>query len=450
MTIQHVSPGTSARAAAAQASPGADQDALVMQIHERLLQDLDVRQLEQLPDEDEKRSRVKAAAEAVLAEMAPGVAGVTREEVISAVVNDTIGFGPLDPLLKNPEITEIMINGPNLVFTEENGRLALSSVRFRDVGHIRRVADRIVQPLGRRLDESSPMVDARLLDGSRVNITIPPVSPKSPTITIRKFQTDRFGFPDYLRLGVLTEQVAGFLRAAVIAKANIVISGGTGSGKTTMLNALSAFIPDGERIVTIEDPIEIQLRQQYVISLEARPPGVGGVGEVTQGDLVKNALRMRPDRIVMGECRRQEAFDMLQAMNTGHDGSLTTLHANSPVDAIARIENMVMMAGFDLPVIAIRQQIASAINIIIQLNRLQNGSRRVTYITEIVGMEGDIVTRQDIFLFDNRGPDDDGRIQGDMVPTGIRASFADRFAQFGVSEQWTPEPEGGPGSPSLG
>ncbi len=448
MTIQHVSPGASAKATT-DASPGADQDALVMRIHERLLQDLDVRQLDRLPDEHEKRSRVKAAAEAVLAQMAPGVAGITKEEVITAVVNDTIGFGPLDPLLANPEITEIMVNGPNLVFTEENGRLTLSSVRFRDVGHIRRVADRIVQPLGRRLDESSPMVDARLEDGSRVNITIPPISPKSPMITIRKFQTDRFAFPDYVRLGVITEQVAGFLRASVIAKANMMISGGTGSGKTTMLNALSAFIPEGERIVTIEDPIEIQLRQQHVISLEARPPGVGGVGEVTQGDLVKNALRMRPDRIVVGECRREEAFDMLQAMNTGHDGSLTTLHANSPVDAIARIENMVMMAGFDLPVLAVRQQIASAVDLIIHVSRLQDGSRRVTHVTEIVGMEGETVTRQDIFLFSNRGPDDDGRIQGEMVPTGIRPNFADRFAQFGVTEQWTPQQEGGPSVPAF-
>ena len=434
MTLQHTP--------AAARTPGGDgvagNDALEMRIHERLLQDLDLRQLDRLP-EDERRQQVQSAVTSILAELAPGVAGVTKEMIVKNVVNDSIGLGPLQPLLDNPDISEIMINAPDKVFIEENGKLYLSDVRFRDVNHIRRIADRIVQPLGRRLDESSPLVDARLADGSRVNITIPPISPESPSITIRKFQTDRFGISDYLRLGVMTPEVAGFLRAAVIAKANIVISGGTGSGKTTMLNAISTFISNDERLISIEDPIEIQLRQTHVIKLEARPAGVGGVGEVTQGDLVKNALRMRPDRIVVGECRREEAFDMLQAMNTGHDGSLTTLHANSPRDAVARIENMVMMAGFDLPILAIRQQIASAVNLFLQLTRLQDGSRRLVNVTECLGMEGDTVTLQDIFVFDNQGPDADGKIQGELVSTGIRAQFADKFPQFGVTAEWSDE-----------
>ncbi|MEE8421774.1 MAG: ATPase, T2SS/T4P/T4SS family, partial [Dehalococcoidia bacterium] len=302
MTLQH----TAASARTPTAGDGAGTDALELQIHERLLQDLDLRQMDQLP-EAERYEQVKNAVTTILAELAPGVAGVTREQIVTNVVNDSVGLGPLQPLLDNPDISEIMINGPDRVFIEENGRLFLSDVRFRDVNHIRRIADRIVQPIGRRLDEASPLVDARLADGSRVNITIPPVSPESPSITIRKFQTDKFGIPDYLKLGVMTPQLAGFMRASVIAKANIVISGGTGSGKTTMLNAISTFIPDDERLVSIEDPIEIQLRQTHVIKLEARPAGVGGVGAITQGDLVKNALRMRPDRIVMGECRREEA-----------------------------------------------------------------------------------------------------------------------------------------------
>ncbi len=432
MTLQH----TPAAARMPAGGDGAGNDALELRIHERLLQDLDLRQLDQMPEE-ERRQQVQAAVTSILAELAPGVAGVTRETIVRNVVNDSIGLGPLQPLLDNPDISEIMINAPDRVFIEENGKLTLSNVRFRDANHIRRIADRIVQPLGRRLDESSPLVDARLADGSRVNITIPPVSPESPSITIRKFQTDRFGIADYLRLGVMTPEVAGFMRAAVIAKANIVIAGGTGSGKTTMLNAISAFIPDDERLVSIEDPIEIQLRQTHVVKLEARPPGVGGVGEVTQGDLVKNALRMRPDRIVMGECRREEAFDMLQAMNTGHDGSLTTLHANTPRDAVARIENMVMMAGFDLPILAIRQQIASAVHLFLQLTRMQDGSRKLVNVTEVLGMEGDTVTLQDIFVFDNRGPDEDGMIQGELISTGIRAEFTDRFPQYGVTAEWS-------------
>ena len=432
MTIERAS-----RPAVTAASPAESHDAVVAQVHERLLQDLDVRQLEQL-SEDEGRARVQSAAAAVLAEVAPGVVGLVREGIITSVVNEVIGLGPLQPLLDDPDISEIMVNGPNLVFTERSGRLTLSSVRFHDAGHIRRIADRLVQPLGRRLDEASPLVDARLTDGSRVNVVIPPIAPDSPVITIRKFKSG-LAIEQLIAFGALSEQVAGFLRACVMSKANIIVSGGTGSGKTTMLGALASFIPADERIVTIEDPIELPLSQEHVISLEARPAGVGGQGEVSQRDLVRNALRMRPDRIVMGEVRSGEAFDMLQAMNTGHDGSLTTLHANNPRDAVARIENMVMMAGFDFPIRSIRQQIASATHFFIQISRLQDGSRKMVYVTEVAGMEGDVVTLQDIFVFDNQGPDDEGRIQGSLKHTGIRPNFADQFARFGVNEDWTPQ-----------
>ena len=432
MTIERAS-----RPAVTSASPAESHDAVTAQVHERLLKDLDVRQLERL-SEDESRARVQSAAAAVLADVAPGVVGLVREGIIASVVNEVIGLGPLQPLLDDPDISEIMVNGPNLVFTEQSGRLTLSSVRFRDAAHIRRIADRLVQPLGRRLDEASPLVDARLADGSRVNVVIPPIAPDSPVITIRKF-TSGLTIEQLVAFGALSEQVAGFLRACVVSKANIVVSGGTGSGKTTMLGALASFIPGDERIVTIEDPIELQLSQEHVIPLEARPAGVGGQGEVSQRDLVRNALRMRPDRIVMGEVRSGEAFDMLQAMNTGHDGSLTTLHANNPRDAVARIENMVMMAGFDFPIRAIRQQIASATHFFLQISRLQDGSRKMVYVTEVAGMEGEVVTLQDIFVFDNQGPDDEGKIQGSLKHTGIRPKFADHFAQFGVTEDWTPQ-----------
>lgn len=420
----------------------AGQEAVVARVHERLLHDLDVRQMEQLSD-DEGRARVKAAAAAVLAEIAPGVAGVAREQIIEAVANEVVGLGPLQPLLDDPAVTEVMVNRPNLVYTEEAGVLGLTPVRFRDAAHVRRIADRIVSPLGRRLDEASPLVDARLPDGSRVNIVIPPISTNSPVITIRKFKSG-LEIEDLISFGSLTVEVAGFLRACVISKANIVVSGGTGSGKTTMLGALSSFIPQSERILTIEDPIELQLKQTHVIALEARPAGVGGQGEISQRELVRNAMRMRPDRIVMGEVRSGEAFDMLQAMNTGHEGSLTTIHSNSPRDAIARIENLVMMAGFDFPVRSIRQQIASAIHFFVQISRLQDGTRKITHVTEVSGMEGEIVTLQDVFVFDNRGPGPEGKIAGELVSTGIRPNFADRFGRFGVTEHWTPSEQSGP------
>ncbi|HEY8173994.1 MAG TPA: CpaF family protein, partial [Dehalococcoidia bacterium] len=295
-----------------------------------------------------------------------------------------------------------------------------------------RIVERIVAPLGRRVDESSPMVDARLPDGSRVNIIIPPVAPKSPTVTIRKFRTDKMTINDLVATGALSNELAEFLRACVQAKLNIIISGGTGSGKTTMLNALSSFIPDTERIVTIEDPTELQLQQGHVVTLEARPPSLEGKGEVTQRDLVRNSLRMRPDRIIVGEVRGPEAFDMLQAMNTGHEGSLGTVHANTPRDALARIENMVMMAGFDLPVKAIREQMQSAIHIVIQIARFPDGTRKLTCVSEVSGMEGQVVTMQDLFRYEQTGVDTDGRVLGELRTTGIRPRFAEKFEVSGI------------------
>ena len=423
------------RGSAAAAPSAESRNDLVAAAHDRLLRDLDLRVLEKL-DSVEARVHVEAAAGVVLTEIAPSLAGVTKEQVITSVVHEVVGFGPMQPLLDDPEISEVMVNGPSDVYFERDGILYASSVRFRDEQHILRIADRIVAGLGRRIDESSPMVDARLPDGSRVNIIVPPVAVRSPTITVRKFQSERFGIDDLISIGTITGPVAGFVRACVIAKVNLVISGGTGTGKTTFLNALTQFIPDGERIVTIEDPIEIQPRKAHVIPLEARPPGVEGRGAVTSRDLVRNSLRMRPDRIVIGEVRGSEAFDMLQAMNTGHEGSITTVHANTPRDALSRIENMVMMAGFELPTRAIREQMASALHLILQVNRLADGSRRVVALTEVAGMEGDVVVLQDLFTFENRGLDADGRVIGELTATGIRPSFAERFDTLGISTSW--------------
>jgi pilus assembly protein CpaF len=415
-------------------------DELVIRVHDRILKDLDVRALDALSYE-ESHEHVRSAVTEVLGELAGNIAGVIKQEVVTAVVDEVLGYGPIQPLLDDPEISEVMVNGPDQVYYERSGVLYVSSVRFRDPEHIRRVADRIVGPLGRRLDEAQPMVDARLPDGSRVNIVIPPIALNSPTLTIRKFQTDRFDFDDLIRINSVTEQAAGFLRACVAAKLNIVISGGTGSGKTTLMNALSGFIPAQERIVTIEDPVEIQLRQPHVVTLEARPGGQEGAGQITQRELVKNSLRMRPDRIIVGEVRGDEAFDMMQAMNTGHEGSITTVHANTTRDSLSRIENMVMMAGFELPARAIREQIASAIHLIVQISRMIDGSRRITAITEIAGMEGEVIALQDIFKLVQDGLDEDGRVIGELKATGIRPHFTDRFEHYGVSEAWVRPPE---------
>ncbi len=401
-------------------------------LHQRLIEELDPNKLEGLGKE-KAREAVEQAARTLIAQEMPGIVGTTRDELVSAVADEVLGLGPLEPLLRDASISEVMVNHPDTVFYEKEGRLYLSSVRFRDDQHIMRIVERIVAPLGRRVDESSPMVDARLADGSRVNVIIPPVAPKSPTITIRKFRTDKMTFSDLVATGALTNELAEFFRACVQAKLNIIISGGTGSGKTTMLNALSSFIPDTERIVTIEDPTELQLQQGHVVTLEARPPSLEGKGEVTQRDLVRNSLRMRPDRIIVGEVRGSEAFDMLQAMNTGHEGSLGTVHANTPRDALARIENMVLMAGFELPVKAIREQMQSAIHLVIQISRFPDGTRKVVSVAEVCGMEGQTVTMQDLFRFEQAGIDTDGRVLGALRTTGIRPRFAEKFEVAGIN-----------------
>jgi len=326
-----------------------------------------------------------------------------RVQLQISLINDILGYGPLQPLLDDPEISEIMVNGPHQIYVERKGKVELTGVRFRDEQHLMRIIEKILLPLGKRVDERVPMVDARLPDGSRVNIVIPPIALNGPCVTIRKFARDPFTMSDLIAFGTLTQEAAQFLQAAVQARLNIVISGGTGSGKTTLLNVLSAYIPNDERIITIEDTAELQLRQEHVVRLEARPPNIEGVGEVTIRDLVRNALRMRPDRIIVGECRGGEALDMLQAMNTGHDGSMTTIHANNPREAFARLETMVLMAGVDLPVKAIREHVAGAIDLIIQVQRMRDGSRKVVVISEVTGMEGDVIALQDIFVFESEG-----------------------------------------------
>jgi pilus assembly protein CpaF len=400
-------------------------------LHQRLIEELDPAKLQGL-EPDRAREAVVAAARSLIAQEMPGIVGAVRDELVASVVDEVLGLGPIETLILDPAITEVMVNAPDQVFYEKEGRIYLSSVRFRDQGHIMRIVERIVAPLGRRVDESSPMVDARLPDGSRVNVIIPPVAPKSPTVTIRKFQADKMTIEDLISVSSMTRELAEFFRACVQVRLNIIVSGGTGTGKTTMLNALSSFIPDTERIVTIEDPTELRLQQGHVVSLEARPSSLEGKGEVTQRDLVRNSLRMRPDRIIVGEVRGSEAFDMMQAMNTGHEGSLGTVHANSPRDGLARIENMILMAGLDLPVRAIREQIVSAIHVVIQIARLSDGTRRVTNVSEITGMEGDIVTMQDLFRFEQRGIDSDGRVVGEFRGTGIRPRFADKFEVAGI------------------
>ena len=400
-------------------------------LHQRLIEELDPSKLEGL-ESGRAREAVESAARTLIGQEMPGIVGTVRDELVAAVSDEVLGLGPIEALAKDPSISEIMVNDVDQIFYEKDGRLYLSSVRFRDHEHIMRIIERIVAPLGRRVDESSPMVDARLEDGSRVNVIIPPVASKSPTITIRKFRADKMTIEDLIGTGTLTRELAEFLRACVQVRLNILVSGGTGTGKTTMLNALSGFIPDTERIVTIEDPTELRLQQGHVVSLEARPPSLEGTGEVTQRDLVRNSLRMRPDRIIIGEVRGSEAFDMMQAMNTGHEGSLSTVHANAPRDSLARIENMILMSGLDLPMRAIREQMASAIHMIIQISRLSDGSRKVTHVTEIVGVEGDVVTMQDIFRYEQRGIDSDGKVLGDFKGTGLRPGFTEKFEVAGI------------------
>jgi pilus assembly protein CpaF len=354
-----------------------------------------------------------------------------RGMIFKQVLNDLLGFGPIQPLLMDPDITEVMVNGPKSVYVEKKGKLTKSSVVFDDDNHVLQIIDRIILPLGRRVDADSPTVDARLPDGSRVNAVISPVAIDGPCITIRKFSKERLGIDALIDFGSITEKMAEFMRACVLSHLNIIISGGTGSGKTTLLNVLSSFISDTERIITIEDAAELQMQQDHVLRMETKPANVDGRGEVSIRELVRNSLRMRPDRIVVGEVRGGEALDMLQAMNTGHDGSLTTVHSNSPRDAIARLETLVLMAGMDLPLKVVRQQIASAVDLIVQQSRLTDGSRKVTAVTEIAGMEGDTVVLTDIFKFEQTGVSPDGKVVGELKPTGIRPLFSPRLESAG-------------------
>ncbi len=378
-------------------------------------------------NEELLKERIFQISEEVLNEEDAHLSKADRLKITNEVVDEVLGYGPISSLIRDQSITEIMVNGPDQVYVEKNGKLFLTAVRFKDSSHIMQVIDKIISPIGRRIDESSPMVDARLPNGSRVNAIIPPLSLNGPTITIRKFSETPYAIKDLINFGTISPQVAMFLKVCVESRQNIIVSGGTGSGKTTTLNVISTFIPGDERIVTIEDAAELQMSQEHVVRLETRPVNLEGKGEITIRDLVRNALRMRPDRIVVGEVRSGEALDMLQAMNTGHDGSLTTGHANSPRDMLARLETMVLMAGMDLPLKAIREQVASAIDIIIQQARMKDGSRKITHVTEIVGMEGEVITLQDIFVFKQTGRDDRGRIVGSLAPTGIVPHFMEKL-----------------------
>ena len=377
------------------------------------------------------RNTIEELFNAVLAEESMVLSRNERQRLFESIVAEILGFGPIEILLADETISEVMVNGPKDVFVERKGNLTRANVVFEDNDHVMRIIDRIVAPLGRRVDESSPLCDARLPDGSRVNVVIPPIALNGPVITIRKFSYKPLTIEDLVRFGSMTKEIGEFLRGCVIARLNMVVSGGTGSGKTTLLNVLSNFIPEDERIITVENAAELQLQQEHVVTLESRPPNIEGKGAIEIRDLVINCLRMRPERIVVGECRGGEALDMLQAMNTGHDGSLTTLHANTPRDAIARLEVMCLMAGMDLPIRAIREQIAAAVDLICQQQRLRDGSRRVLYITEVQGMEGEMITMSDIFLFEQTGLENN-KIQGRIKPTGLRPKFSDRLRDAGI------------------
>ncbi len=361
------------------------------------------------------------------------LARADRLSLLQEIADDVLGYGPIDPYLADPEITEIMVNGPHSVWVERAGRITKTDTRFVDANHLERIIEKIVGQIGRRIDEANPMVDARLPDGSRVNAIIHPLAIGGPYVTIRKFAVDPFTVDDLVANDSMSEQVAGLLKRCVEGRLNVIVSGATGSGKTTLLNVLSNFIPANERIITVEDAAEVQLNQTHVLTLESRPPNLEGKGQVTIRDLVRNTLRMRPDRIIVGEVRGGEALDMLQAMNTGHDGSLTTVHSNSPRDTLARIETMVLMAGMDLPIRAIREQVASALDLIVHIHRLRDGTRRVTHVTEVVGMEGDIITLQDLMLFDyGMGVDENGKYKGYLKATGIRPAFSEHLENYGI------------------
>src|SRR4030095_11540407 len=400
-------------------------------LHRTLINRMDLTKLQTLTQE-QVHAEVSRLAESVLAQEAMPLSAAERERLVNDVQHELFGLGPLEPLLADPTISDILVNRHDTIYIERRGKIESTNVTFKDDEHLMRVIERIVSSVGRRIDESSPMVDARLQDGSRVNAIIPPLSIDGPVVSIRRFGSDPLKMQMLIDYNALTKDIADMLQMVVTARLNILISGGTGAGKTTLLNALSAYIPEGERIVTIEDSAELQLQQPHTVRLETRPPNIEGRGEVTQRDLVKNALRMRPDRIVIGEVRGGEAIDMLQAMNTGHDGSLTTIHANTPRDALARIETRIQMTGMRLSDRAMRQQIASALDLVLQVARLSDGSRRVTSIAEITGMEDETITMQEIFLYERTGVDSEGKVIGRFKPTGIRPRFAERLKACGM------------------
>ena len=403
---------------------------LKQELHKRLLENLNLAALETASEADLK-GEINAISTEALAEMQVVLPREDRAILNQELYDEVMGLGPLEPLLKDETVNDILVNGPNRVFVERGGKLTLTDITFKDERHLLRIIDKIVSAVGRRVDESNPYCDARLQDGSRFNCMVPPVAVDGSLVSIRKFKKEKLGIPDLVKFGAFTEEMGLYLQAAVSCRLNVIVSGGTGSGKTTTLNALSSFIDNTERVLTIEDTAELQLQQIHVGRMESRPPNVEGKGAVTQRDCLRNALRMRPDRIIVGETRGEEVIDMLQAMNTGHDGSMTTIHANSARDGISRLENMVAMAGIEMPLKAVRSQIAAAVNVIVQASRLQDGSRRMVSITEITGMEGDVISMQEVFRYERLGVEPNGKIIGRFNATGVRSHYSDRFRQWG-------------------
>jgi pilus assembly protein CpaF len=415
------------------AGPGGNKsfDDLKRHIHAKLVEKLDFTRVKDLQS-DALRKDIRRVIEHLCDTENPLLNRMERERLIDEILDETLGFGPLEVLLKDPTISDILINGPHNIFVERRGKLEKTEIKFRDSDHLLQIIDRIVSKVGRRVDETSPMVDARLPDGSRVNAIIPPLALDGPTVSIRRFGSNPLKLEDLLNYKTFTPEMAMLMEACIKARLNVIISGGTGCGKTTLLNTLSSFIPNDERVITIEDAAELQLQQEHVVRLETRPPNIEGKGQVTTRDLVRNALRMRPERIIIGECRGAESLDMLQAMNTGHAGSMTTLHANNPRECLSRLETMIMMGGFEMPIKAMRQQIAAAVDVIIQANRLQGGPRKITSITEVMNMEQDVIIMQDVFRFKQLGIDQNGRAFGQFESTGVRPSFVGRLESKGI------------------